>query len=93
MDITTDGYDADMTSSTDDGRGERAENPEQDDAASAERETPDVGLIRDDELPEDLRPTEDNPLAQDPDDAAPAGTAEGRPGTDEPQTDESGAPA
>jgi hypothetical protein len=31
-----------------------------------ERETPDVGLIADEELPEDLQPTEDNPLAQDP---------------------------
>jgi hypothetical protein len=33
-----------------------------------ERETPDVGLIADEELPEDLQPTEDNPLAQDPPD-------------------------
>ncbi|MGA9749787.1 MAG: hypothetical protein WBQ50_20230 [Nocardioides sp.] len=35
---------------------------------SNERETPDVGLIADDELPEDLQPTDDNPLAKDPDD-------------------------
>ena len=33
---------------------------------SSERETPEVGLIADDELPEDLRPSDDNPLAQDP---------------------------
>ncbi len=35
--------------------------------SSNERETPDVGLIADEELPEDLQPSEDNPLAQDPD--------------------------
>ncbi|HEX6248885.1 MAG TPA: hypothetical protein VFZ64_13525 [Nocardioidaceae bacterium] len=34
----------------------------------AEHERPDVGLIGDEDLPEDLRPTEDNPLAQDPGD-------------------------
>ena len=28
---------------------------------------PDVGLIADEDLPEDLQPTDDNPLAQDPD--------------------------
>ena len=33
---------------------------------SNERETPDVGLISDEELPEDLQPTDDNPLAQAP---------------------------
>lgn len=27
---------------------------------------PDVGLIPDEDLPEDLQPTDDNPLAQDP---------------------------
>ena len=27
---------------------------------------PDVGLIADEDLPEDLQPTDDNPLAQDP---------------------------
>lgn len=27
---------------------------------------PEVGLIRDEDLPEDLQPTDDNPLAQDP---------------------------
>jgi hypothetical protein len=34
---------------------------------SNEREEPDVGLIPDEDLPEDLQPTEDNPLAKDPD--------------------------
>ncbi len=33
-----------------------------------DRETPEVGLIADEELPEDLQPTDDNPLAQDPPD-------------------------
>ena len=33
-----------------------------------ERETPEVGLIADEELPEDLQPTDDNPLAKDPSD-------------------------
>ena len=33
-----------------------------------ERETPEVGLIADEELPKDLQPTDDNPLAQDPPD-------------------------
>lgn len=28
---------------------------------------PEVGLIADEDLPEDLQPTDDNPLAQDPD--------------------------
>lgn len=35
----------------------------------AEHERPDVGLISDEELPEDLRPSDDNPLAKDPDDS------------------------
>jgi hypothetical protein len=33
----------------------------------AEHERPDVGLVGDEDLPEDLRPTDDNPLAQDDD--------------------------
>lgn len=41
----------------------------------AEHERPDVGLIGDEDLPEDLRPTDDNPLAKDPgDDDADGGT-------------------
>ena len=42
-----------------------------------ERETPDVGLVPDEDLPEDLQPKE-NPLARDPDDdAGEDGSAEG----------------
>jgi hypothetical protein len=37
--------------------------------SSNEHETPDVGLIADEDLPEDLQPTDDNPLAKDPSDA------------------------
>jgi hypothetical protein len=32
-----------------------------------EREVPDVGLVPDEDLPEDVRPSDDNPLAKDPD--------------------------
>lgn len=40
-----------------------------------------VGLVPDEDLPEDLQPSDDNPLAQDPeegsgDDAGPGGSAE-----------------
>jgi hypothetical protein len=45
--------------------GQHAKDAERD---LAEHERPEVGLIADEDLPEDLRPTEDNPLAQDPDD-------------------------
>ena len=31
---------------------------------------PEVGLIADEDLPEDLQPTDDNPLAQDPEQRA-----------------------
>jgi len=34
----------------------------------AEHERPDVGLIADEDLPEDLQPTDDNPLAKNPGD-------------------------
>jgi hypothetical protein len=34
--------------------------------SSNEHETPEVGLIPDEDLPEDLQPTDDNPLAKDP---------------------------
>jgi hypothetical protein len=41
-----------------------------DESRKAERrEEPEVGLIADEDLPEDLRPTDDNPLAKDPDKA------------------------
>jgi hypothetical protein len=36
----------------------------------ARHERPEVGLVGDEDLPEDLRPTDDNPLAQDPDETA-----------------------
>lgn len=57
------------------------------------RETPEVGYIADDELPEDLQPTDDNPLAKDPsaaedddgDDGPPGeGKVEGMPDMGEP---------
>ncbi|HEU4513065.1 MAG TPA: hypothetical protein VFR87_08165 [Nocardioidaceae bacterium] len=63
----------------------------------AEHERPEKGLISDEELPEDLQPTDDNPLAKDPDDgdestqggpAGSAGTVEGMPDMGNP-----GAPA
>lgn len=60
----------------------------------AEHERPDVGLIADEDLPEDLQPTDDNPLAKDPgeesedkDDSQP-GKVEGMPDMGNP-----GAPA
>lgn len=53
---------------------------------------PDVGLIADEDLPEDLQPTDDNPLAQDPDEreakeeekAAEEPTVDGMPDMGEP---------
>jgi hypothetical protein len=39
-----------------------------DSAKQSGDDAPDVGLISDEELPEDLQPTDDNPLARDPDD-------------------------
>ncbi|QNN54485.1 hypothetical protein [Nocardioides mesophilus] len=44
-------------------------------------EAPEVGLIADEDLPADLQPTDDNPLAQDPDQADSA--SEGGPGSGE----------
>lgn len=38
------------------------------DTGSTQRIEPEVGLIADEDLPEDLQPTDDNPLAQDPED-------------------------
>jgi hypothetical protein len=43
--------------------------------SSNEHETPEVGLIPDEDLPEDLQPTDDNPLAQDPSEAEEEDTA------------------
>jgi hypothetical protein len=48
------------------------------------------GLIPDEDLPEDLQPTDDNPLAKDPDDedgtedAGPGGKVEGMPDMGQP---------
>lgn len=85
-----DGYHFGMTTPHDDGpAGEKpdddAATEAQDGGSTRDRETPEVGLIADEELPEDLQPTEDNPLAQDPDesdDATDAGPGAG-PGGDE----------
>jgi hypothetical protein len=38
-----------------------------------DRQEPEVGLIADEELPEDLQPTDDNPLAKNPGDSADEG--------------------
>lgn len=54
------GYDVAMT--------ESENHPTDAERDLAEHERPDVGLIGDEDLPEDLRPTEDNPLAKDPGD-------------------------
>ncbi len=62
----------------------------------AEHERPEAGLISDEELPEDVRPSDDNPLAKDPDDdeessggpGAKPGKVEGMPDMGDP-----GAPA
>ena len=63
----------------------------------APHERPDVGLIGDEDLPEDLRPTDDNPLAKDPgeDDGAPPGDPDGSADKDEgkPDMGDPGAPA
>jgi hypothetical protein len=46
---------------------ESTESSNQSSESGEKRETPDVGLVPDEELPEDLQPKE-NPLARDPDD-------------------------
>jgi hypothetical protein len=46
---------------------EQGENPRQDaERDLAKHERPETGLIADEDLPEDLQPTDDNPLAKDP---------------------------
>jgi hypothetical protein len=52
--------------------------------SSEQHETPEVGLIPDEDLPEDLQP-EKNPLAADPDDESADGSGAG--GDDEPKVD------
>ena len=55
---------------------------------SNERETPDVGLIADEDLPEDLQPTDDNPLAQAPSESGDADEDDGGDGpSGEPKVD------
>ena len=60
----------------------------------APHERPDVGLIGDEDLPADLQPTDDNPLAKDPGEegtdegGTPPGNVEGMPDMGDP-----GAPA
>ena len=48
--------------------------------SSNENETPEVGLIADEELPEDLQPTDDNPLAKDPSETEDEESGDGPPG-------------
>jgi hypothetical protein len=50
-------------------------------STSGQHETPDVGLIPDEDLPEDLQPDK-NPLAADPDDESQSDS-----GSDEPKVD------
>ena len=57
------GYDGRMSESSNESTGSSNQSSE----SGEERETPDVGLVPDEELPEDLQPKE-NPLARDPDD-------------------------
>lgn len=61
---TRSGYDASMSESDHEPTtGNSTGDAERD---LAEHERPDVGLIGDEDLPEDLRPTDDNPLAKAP---------------------------
>ncbi len=56
-----------MSESSPDSNDKSAETgPAPEQASTEPRETPEVGLVDDDDLPEDLRPSEDNPLAQTP---------------------------
>lgn len=66
--------------------------------SESEHETPEVGLVPDEDLPEDLQPTDDNPLAKDPaeetdstTDAGPGGTPDKVDGM--PDMGDPGAPA
>ena len=54
-------------SETDKRPGEQAKKDAEQDLAEHER--PEVGLIGDEDLPEDLQPTDDNPLAKNPGDS------------------------
>ena len=59
------GYDGRMSESSNESGGSSNEQT----GSAEEHETPEVGLVPDEELPEDLQPKE-NPLAADPDDAS-----------------------
>jgi hypothetical protein len=61
-----------MSDNQDTGPGRAETDAEKD---LAEHERPEVGLIADEDLPEDLQPTDDNPLAKNPDDAADDGAS------------------
>lgn len=67
-----------MTSSTNE--------PEDSRRDLADHEQPEVGLVADEDLPEDLQPSDDNPLAKDPDDSEepqrPVGGGDLSPGAD-----------
>jgi hypothetical protein len=71
------GYDACMTENENKPRAQDggAGDAERD---LAEHERPEVGLIADEDLPEDLQPTDDNPLAKDPE------SSEGPEGSEDP---------
>lgn len=53
-------------------QNEPGRGPSHEERDLAEHERPDVGLVGDEDLPEDLRPGNDNPLAKDPGDSPPA---------------------
>lgn len=73
------GYDGPMSENQNEpGPGQRPSDAERD---LAEHERPDVGLIADEDLPEDLQPTDDNPLAKDPGDDEDEGGKTGQGGT------------
>jgi hypothetical protein len=55
-------------------------------STSTERETPEVGLIPDEELPEDLQPDK-NPLAADPDESDSGSDGPDGSGSDEPKVE------
>ena len=65
MERLVNGYDASM-SETDNEPTPGRQEPSDAERDLAEHERPDRGLVGDKELPEDLQPTEENPLAQDP---------------------------
>ncbi|MGH3369692.1 MAG: hypothetical protein ACRDPR_06805 [Nocardioidaceae bacterium] len=67
-----------MSEPTNEPTDQSAAEQREDDGSSdlAHHEKPEVGLIADEDLPEDLQPTSDNPLAQTPDDQDPGASSE-----------------